>query len=88
MSKENNNAGEINERVRKLVQKLQGVMTLMQDTDINLRNALRDAAIILQGTEKFNKQDLENPVDSARSGCVGAKNKTHDAWRAADRFKA
>ena len=88
MSKKSNKAGEINERVRKLEQKLQGIMTLMLDTDINLRNALRDAEIILQGTEKFNKQDLENPVDSARSGCVGAKNMTHDAWRAANRFRA
>ena len=88
MSKKSNNAGEINERVRKLEQRLQDIMTLMLDTDINLRNALRDAEIILQGTEKFNKQDLENPVDSARSGCVGAKNKTHDAWRALNGFKA
>ena len=88
MSKKSNNAGEINERVRKLEQRLTDVMTLMLDTDVDLRNALRDAAIILQGTEKFNKQDLEKPVNDARSGCVGAKNMTHDAWQAANRFKA
>jgi hypothetical protein len=88
MSKKSNNAGEINERVRKLEQRLTDVMTLMLDTDVDLRNALRDAEIILQGTEKFNKQDLEKPVNDARSGCVGAKNMTHDAWQAANRFKA
>jgi hypothetical protein len=88
MSKKSNNAGEINERVRKLEQRLQDIMKLMLDTDINLRNALRDAEKILQGTQKFNKQDLEKHMDSARSGCVGTKNKSHDAWQALHGFKA
>ena len=88
MSKKSNNAGEINERVRKLEQLLRDIMTLMVETDINLRNALRDASLIFQGTEKFNLQDLESPIDSARSCCMGTKNKTYDAWQALNGWKA
>ena len=88
MSKKSQNAGEINERVRKLTIQLQGVITVMAESDVNLRLALTSASQTLQGSETCNIQDLKNPIDSARSLCRGTQNKTHDAWRALNGWKA
>lgn len=88
MSKESNNAGEINERVRKLQIWLQGVITLLEQTDTNLGKAFDEASKILQGSQKMNIQDLATPITSAQKQCRKTQGKTEGAERALDKFKA
>lgn len=88
MSKKNENAGEINERVRKVTLMLQGVITVLDETDTNLGNAFNEASQILQGSEKMNIQVLATPVESAQKQCRTTRGKAEIAERALHSFKA
>ena len=88
MSKKSNNSGEINERVRKLELWLQGVITLLGETDTNLGTAFNEASQILQGSEKMNIQDLATPIESSQKQCRTTQGKAEIAERALHSFKA
>ena len=88
MSKKNENAGEINERVRKVTLMLQGVITVLEQTDTNLGQAFDQASLILLGSQKMNIQDLATPIESSQKQCRTTQGKAEIAERALHSFKA